>query len=241
MSRSRGGRSREEDDYAPRNPLPFAIPLQDNLARIHLEKLDLFGEIGKMSHTVDQTHKSTLTSVRPPTPKRSGGAFGNAKMPERRTRSVPSTLRKASPAAPEAVAEATKTDGVKSRGFVLPGNDPLTDYLNEHDGRCDAVKRAIQHQERMLAESRSRSASELVGNPKDSYTGSGQAFRWDRAPIGFALSESQAKLYPRSVQATRICGGGKNPRLTKPWQEYERWREAVWSDPTKGRQGSQWT
>merc|ERR1712023_268730 len=115
-------------------------------------------------------------TLRPATPQRSGGPFGAAKLPEKRTKSVRSTLQRVGGSQeqeePSDAAAAPKKKPGLSRDFVLPSNNPLA-YENPHEIRRDAVKRAIRHQERMLVAARSKSTPNLLQESE-------QAFRWDR-------------------------------------------------------------
>lgn len=227
MSHGKASRRRPQDQNWSQREIEFTIPFEDNLARVHLERLDLFGELARVSREELSRHKSQISgeNLRPPTPKRSGGAFGNAKLPPKRSRSVPpsSQVLQSSGnllAAPDEV-EPPKTKSL-SKGFVLPSNNP-SDMHNPHESRGRVVKMAVRDLERQLEASRSQSAAVLAKG----FTAEREAFRWDRVPIGFAMSENQAEMFPRSIQATRMCGGGKNPALGRPWQDYEKWREAV--------------
>merc|ERR1712232_560814 len=123
---------------------------------------------------------------------------------------------------PSAETEAPKKPGL-SRAFVLPSNDPMS-YTNTHAHRGKAVKLAIERQEAQLAASRSGLLSTSKEEPGDVK----QVFRWDHVPIGFAMSDYQVEYFPRSIHSNRVCGGGKDTRFTRPFQDYERWREAVW-------------
>jgi len=234
----RGGRRREKDSWAGPEEIPFTIPLENNLARIHLEKLDLFGELKKVSRDETSRHDGQISGamMRPVTPVRSGVTVDNfsggtkyrvhgvAKLPEKRTKSVPSTLQRVSgsqhPEPSSEPAAAPKKKPGLSRAFVLPSNDPLA-YHNPHEARRDAVKSAIRHQERLLEAARSRSTPTL---PQGDML---QVFRWDRVPVAFDVSEYQAANFPRSIRATRACGGGRDPALTRNWGDYEKWREAT--------------
>merc|ERR1712023_490859 len=138
-------------------------------------------------------------TLRPATPQRSGGPFGAAKLPQKRTKSVPSTLQRVGGSQaqeePSDAAAAPKKKPGLSRDFVLPSNDPLG-YENPHEFRRDAVTRAIRHQERMLEAARSKSTPILSAESQ-------QTFRWDRVPLAFDQSTYQANHFPRSIRATR--------------------------------------
>jgi hypothetical protein len=118
--------------------------------------------------------------------------------------------------------ESRKKPGL-SRAFVLPSNDPMS-YANGHDSRGEAIKLAIRKQELALEASRSKN---VIG--KETELVAPTAFRYDHVPIAFSQSESQTQYFPRSSSAVRTCGGGKDSRFTKPYGDYERWREAVWA------------
>jgi len=219
---SRSRRRPKDEGYA-QNVIPFTIPLEDNLARIHLNKLDMFRELSKVTRHETSRHSEHLAGkkIRPATPVKSGGPFGPAKLPEKRSRSMPVLVKAVETEKPKTPPVASGL----SKAFVLPSNNPC-DYHNEHASRGDAVKRAIQHQENLLAVARSQSAARRASGGFADVAP--EVFRWDHVPIAFDLSENQAEMFPRSIQANRQCGGGKDPRYTKPWQDYERWREAMW-------------
>lgn len=226
----RGSRSRKEDAGCASREIPFPIPLEGHLARVHLEKLNMFDELSRVTRDEALRHKDLVTgvSVRPPTPKRSGGPFGSAKLAPKRTRSVPSSSVQLLPRGERAAtstepAELPEVPRKPPRGFFVGLNDPLA-YPNEHETRRQAVVKAIKEKERMLAEGRSQSMGSLSSGVAES----SQACRWDRVPISFGQSEYQTHMFPRSIEAIRTCGGGKDPRLTHPWQEFEKWREADW-------------
>lgn len=205
--------------------------MEDNLARVHLDKLDMFREIAKVTRAETSCHtrgaycKSSKcpANLRPKTPVKSGGPFGSAKLPERRSRSVPVLLNVVEKTSPEKPKTPVATG--LSRAFVLPSNNPQ-DYYNSHEGRGNAVRRQIEHKEHLLAVAKSQSAARRASGVVDDV--GPEVFRWDHVPIAFDLSENQAEMFPRSIEANRMCGGGKDPRYTRPWQDYERWREAVW-------------
>lgn len=232
----RSGRRREKsEEWSGPAGIPFTIPFENNLAKVHLEKLRLFDELRKVTKHEDRRHHGTISGAfqRPATPVKSGGPFGSAKLPGERTKSVPSTglmLRDphgfklegtSQPDPPtEPLATPKKNAGKASKDFVLPSNNPLTAYTNPHESRGEVVKSQIRHQERLLEAARSRSTPNLQSSDL------AQVFRWDHVPVAFGQSEYQAENFPRSIQANRMCGGGKNPKLTRNWGDYERWREA---------------
>merc|ERR1711964_282816 len=92
MGGSRAARRSEKAETFGQREIPFSIPFEDNLARVHLERLDLYGECANVRQTEESRHKKYMAgrSLRPSTPKKS--TIGNAKIPPKRTRSVPSLL-----------------------------------------------------------------------------------------------------------------------------------------------------
>lgn len=222
------GRRTKNKDWEGPEAIPFTIPLENNLARVHLEKLDMFAELKRVTRHVDSRHHSVISGemVRPATPKKSGGPFGSAKLPSKRTNSLPSTLQRLESSSQpqlqsEAVAVPKKKPGL-SKDFVLPSNDPMA-YPNPHEFRGDCVKRAIGDQQKKLEAARTQSLSRR--SMPNLHEQELQVFRWDHVPVAFDTSEYQAQHFPRSIQANRMCGGGKDPSHTRPWQDYEKWRE----------------
>jgi len=222
-----GGRKKKKEWEGP-EAIPFGIPLENNLARVHLEKLDMFAELKKVTRDVGTHHHSVISgaAVRPATPKKSGGPHpAMTKLPTKRTKSVPSTFQRlegsSQPQPPAELAVAPKKKPGLSKDFVLPSNDPMA-YPNPHEFRGECVKSAIRDQERKLEAARTQSRSMPSLHEQEL-----QVFRWDHVPVAFATSEYQAQNFPRSIKATRMCGGGKDPSHTRPWQDYEKWREAM--------------
>jgi len=232
--------------------IPFTIPYEDNLAKIHLERLDLFGECSRVKRHEESRHKMGLANKnpRPVTPKRS--AFGCAPPIPKKSRSSSSSslqllegsqkydtewLREAGhygggvwvailskardPNEPEPPPKNPAGKMPKTQ-FVLPSNDPMA-YSNEHIEREKAAKRSVAEMEGKLARARSQSAANLGAEwiPP--------VVRHDHIPVAFDASEYQAEMFPRSIHKLRQCGGGKDPKFCRPWQDYEKHREAVWA------------
>mmetsp|Transcript_132914 Transcript_132914/g.230979 ORF Transcript_132914/g.230979 Transcript_132914/m.230979 type:complete len:214 (+) Transcript_132914:112-753(+) len=195
-----------------------AITMEPNLARPHLERLDLFGELGKYRHGEAKRHKSSLHSKRPSTPKRSGGVF-----PVKIDKPKPASRRPI--AAPEPAPEADPKNDMPatmryaSRTFLNNINDPSC-YPNRHVERSRELGKAIALQERALRMARSESALGRMWEFES-------PTRFDHVPVAFELTEQKLAFYPRSLSSVRDCGGGKDPKIMRPYDDVYRFREAM--------------
>eukprot|EP00927_Polykrikos_kofoidii_P074265 TRINITY_DN70250_c0_g1_i1.p1 TRINITY_DN70250_c0_g1~~TRINITY_DN70250_c0_g1_i1.p1 ORF type:complete len:246 (-),score=31.98 TRINITY_DN70250_c0_g1_i1:129-866(-) len=229
-----GARAIGADPFHRQKFVEASISGEAHLARCTFERFDLSHALRRAKQDENTRHHATL-QIREPTAATRSKPFGTAAPPRglRRTRSAaelganvspPSSSRPPESPGPPSAPPPRRRPGVGKAAMTL-AQDPCN-LPDLHGPRIKLIQALIDRQEETLIESREclarRVAAESSGSALPPTT-----FDFDRQPPGEDLSEHQAQYFPRSAEMVKACGGGKDPRFGRPFDDVYAHREAL--------------
>lgn len=229
---SGGKKKKGYDPFERSKHVECSFSGEAHLARCTMEKYNLLEEMSRIRGQEDIKFRGTLAVKEPPsTVKLRGAPFAGGTNAEkqleqltRKTKSATDLRRSPSTAAPSE-ASTKKKEGANPafKNFMYFDFDP-TDKPNEHGPRAECIQQLIDVQERKVNESK-RIQAHRAAEPGATEMPP-PSFAYDRAPPGEGLSEAQAHYFPRSAANVKECGGGRDQRFVRPFDDFYRFRES---------------